>query len=154
MRPIREHLHLVGIITVTVRDAETNRVLEVVRRRNLIVDTGLDLLISGLGGGTADLGYLAWGNDATAPAATDTEMGNELGRKQVTSSGLSGIGEWSTSVYLAPGDANADIEELAWFAEASATPGSGILYARVLLAMEKTAGKTWTVNRVDTLTGA
>ena len=125
---------------------------------NLITAAGLDLLVSALRDNTVDaeIRYLAWGDDSTPPAAGDTALGNELGRKVVTLQEAGGTGECVTTVYLAPQDANEAIEELGWYAgpDATATPDSGILVARVLYSHTKTVLESIQVERSDTLAGA
>lgn len=67
------------------------------------------------------------------PAATDTQLQNEIFRKAVTSVANGGAtGEALITVYLAPGDENAQLQEVGWFAGAGATgsPNTGVLLAR------------------------
>ncbi len=120
---------------------------------NQITTAGHDLLASALGGVDAEIRYLAWGNGTVAPSAADTALGNELGRKVVTTqtSGAAGSGEYVTTTYLGPNDANVQIEELGWFAgaSASATAGSGVMVARVLYSRNKTNLESIQVDRTD-----
>ena len=94
------------------------------------------------------------GNDDTAPSAADVSLGNELGRKQVTTSS-SGVpaGATTTGVYLSPSEANGPVEELGWFFNGGNQTGSGTLFARVLYSDSKVAGEeSYDVERIDTQT--
>ena len=124
---------------------------EVWESENQITDDGVDLLVAALRGEDAEINYIAWGDDDTAPAASDTALGNETGRKLITSQAAGDPGETVTVAYLAPQDANGQIEEVGWYAQATATPGSGVLLARILYSHEKTDGESIQVDRTDTL---
>ena len=123
---------------------------------NIITDDGLDLLVGGLGSSAVDavnILYLAWGNDNTTPVAADSVLGNEVGRKQVTTGDPGTTGVWVTTTYLAPADAVTQIEELGWFAgpTATATVDTGVLLARVLYSRNKSNIESIQVERTDTL---
>jgi len=125
---------------------------------NLITDDGLDQLATALRSSAANAGrlrYLAWGDDTTPPVAGDSDLGNELGRVQVTSSVAGATGVVVTTTYLSS-TVIASIEELGWYGGplASSTPGSGTLMARVLFSHEKIAGESLQIERTDTLTRA
>ena len=122
---------------------------------NLITGVGLNLLRDVLSGVATDgqIKYMAWGNNATAPASGNTTLGNELGRKAITSRDPGSAGVLTTITYLAPYDAVGGIEELGWFAGPAATSaaGSGIMVARVLYSKTKTDLESIQVDRVDTI---
>jgi len=122
---------------------------------NLITNAGKNLLRDALDGMVSDcaIKYLAWGNGAVAPADGDVALGNELGRKTVTKQQTGTAGVLTTTVYLAPYEANVQIQELGWFAGAGATAaaGSGVLVARVLYAKLKTDLESIQIDRVDTI---
>ena len=122
---------------------------------NLITDAGLNLLRDLLEGVVTDgqIKYLAWGNDATAPSAGETELRSERGRKAVTSRTAGAAGVLTTLTYVAPYEAVEQIEELGWFAGDTATSaaGSGIMVARVLYSRLKTDLESIQVDREDTI---
>lgn len=111
--------------------------------RNKIVDAAIAKIIERLFNAsptsTLLVGYIAVGDDNTAPAAGDTTLVNELGRAAVTSRTHSGnVGSCAT-IFNA-GDLAADTyEEFAVFIEGSATPDSGILLSRALATVTITA---------------
>ena len=126
---------------------------ETVEFDNTITTDGHDLLVQALNGVDAEIKYVAWGDDNTAPAASDSALGNEEGRHLVTSQSLTGAGELTTTCLILSNEANDQIEELGWFAGASATASadSGVLVARVLYSRLKTSLESISVERTDTL---
>lgn len=102
-----------------------------------ITNAGLNLLRDALNGNnTAKITYVALGTSNTTPTAGDTQLGNEVFRKAVTSytNGASN-GEVLINMYLAPNDAVGDnIQEVGFFggSTATGTANSGILLAHGL----------------------
>ena len=80
--------------------------------------------------------YVALGNSNTAPAVGQTQLGNELFRKAVsTYTNGANPGEIIFSTYIAPTDAvGIDIEEVGWFGGNGALiyANTGVLLARGL----------------------
>ena len=94
---------------------------------------------------------MAWGDDNTAPAVGNTALGNEEGRKEVSSQvvGVS-AGKVKTVTIRGAQDAVGQIEEFGWFADdATSTAGSGIMVARVLYSRLKTDSESLQVDRID-----
>lgn len=122
---------------------------------NLITDAGRALVAQALRDGSAlpEISYVAVGSSATAPAAGDTTLGAETFRKVVTSQvqGAS-ANQTVTTVYLAPAEANGQIEEVGWFAgAATATADTGVLVARVLYSKLKDNLESIQIERTDTI---
>ena len=151
----RGHVGWAGFVGVSVyRDGQLVDRTEI---RNLITDTGLNLLRDALRGevGDAQIKYVAWGDDTTGPAAGDSVLGNEEGRRQITRrSILGGAGVLQTTAIIASIEGNGQIEELGFFAgtDATAAADSGVLVARVLYSHLKTNLESIQVDRTDTLT--
>lgn len=122
---------------------------------NLVVNGGLDLLARAVESNAVDtqITYLALGSSATAAAATDTALGSEQFRKQVTAytTGIT-TGEVTVTTYIAPGEANAfTINEFGWFAEdATGTANSGTMVARVVQNETKNNTIALQIDRTDT----
>jgi len=139
-------------VLITVRDLE-GRIVDRVRKRNLIVNVGLNMVRDALDTAAfdAEIKRIALGTDNTAPALTDTQLGAEVFRKIVTSTSTPATGQLLTVWYIAPAEAVAAIEEIGWFAgvAAGAAPNSGILVARVLYSHNKTALESIQVERLD-----
>ena len=115
----------------------------------MITNAGLNLIRDALEGSVTDceITFVAWGDDDTAPALTDTILGNELGRHAVTSQVSGGAGILTTIVYLAPADAVADIKEIGFFADVAGT----VLVSRKLYAKNKTVLFSLQLNLKDTI---
>lgn len=150
---VNERIPWHGRIRVTTRHRDGR--VEVEEFDNLITDAGRNLLRDALDGTLTDcaIKYLAWGNGTATPTAADTKLGNELGRKAVTKQETGAAGVLTTTVYLAPFDANVQMQELGWFAGATATDAkdSGIMIARVLYSKAKTDLESIQVERIDTI---
>ena len=124
---------------------------------NKINDLDLNMMRDALKGTVTDLKlkYMGWGNDSTPPAAGDTKLLDEFGRKLVTLQEDGAVGILVTTTYVAPYEGNElKIEELAWFAgvNATGTKDSGILVGRVLYSRQKTELESLQVERTDTFT--
>lgn len=149
---IQEKINWTGRIkvTTTYRDGT----VEIEEFDNIITDAGRNLMRDGLQGADTEIKYLAWGSGITTPAVSDIALAAEAGRKLVTKQTAGAVGVVTTTVYLAPFDANMQIEELGWFAGATATAaaGSGVMVARVLYSKLKSNLESIQIDRTDTIT--
>lgn len=132
---------------------------QTVQLRNLITDAGLNYIRDLLDGSInppTQIQYIALGSSNTAPAAGDTALGNEFFRKQVTKQELPGTGQVASTVYVAPYEGNAQIEEIGVYAgpDASGETDTGILIARVLWSHAKTELESLQIVRTDTISRA
>ena len=153
MAEIAEHHGWRGSIRVSRVEHATGRILEVVEFENLIVDQGLNLARDAIrGGGTGlQILYVAIGDDASAPAGSDQALGNERFRKQVTAYSTGGTGVVTSTVYIAPSEANFTWEEIGWFAgQANESADSGALVARVNFNTTKSQTESIQIDRTDT----
>ena len=102
----------------------------------VVTNSGLNLLRDGLSGANnPKLLYIAVGSGTAAPSTGDTALGNETFRKAITAFTNGTNGEVTATLYLAQNDAvGLDIEEIGIYggSAASATLGSGVLFARAL----------------------
>jgi hypothetical protein len=93
------------------------------------------------GTSSEEITWVAVGTSATAPAATDTQLGAEVFRKVLTTDAAgAAAGEGLFTLYLAPGDAvGVVIAEVGWFSGPSAGSGAntGVLVARALYSHTK-----------------
>jgi len=142
-----------GEVRIVVR--KPGRAGRVTVLNNLIVDSGKALLALALRDGAAlpEITYVAVGSDNTAPAAGDTALGTETFRKAVTAQAEgSASNKTITTVYLAPYEANGQIEEIGWYGgEATDDADSGVLIARVLYSKLKDALESIQIERTDTV---
>ena len=141
------------ITNVRIRVFHKDGTVEEVNKHNLITDAGKQML-AGVFAGTVDgkIRYVAVGSSNVTPSATQTALGGEFFRKAVTTQTTSSASV-QTTVVLAPADANAQIEEIGWFAgpDASNVSGSGIMIARVLYSHLKNDLEQIQIDRTDTV---
>lgn len=128
-------------------------VIEEIDFTNLITNAYLDELTKVPMGLTPDfeIKYIAIGTDNTTPTVTDTQLGNEIFRKQVTSKSKTGTGEVTTIFVIIDSEAVAQWEEIGIFVGSSATTSanSGVLASRVLYSRNKTALEEVQATRKD-----
>lgn len=148
---VTDTTRVVGVVSVYVYDGDD--LVDVSHTTNLVVDAGLSTLADALNPATpTGITHCAVGTDATAPAATDTQLGAEGFRKAVSAYTPNGVGRHIIDTYVTPGEANFTWAEVGWFIAASATPGSGILYARAAVSVAKTSSVAVLIRREDILT--
>jgi len=83
--------------------------------------------------------YIALGDDATAPSASDTKLGNERFRKAITSYANGATGIITAQIYIEPTEAvGITVREVGVFVGSTATSSanSGIMLARMLYSPE------------------
>ena len=104
-----------------------------------VTNAGLNLMRDSMNGNNSlKITYVAIGSSTTAPAVTDTKLGNETFRKKIVNwtNGAS-VGEALVNGYLNSNDAvGLNLQEVGFFAgnTATATVNSGILVAHGLFA--------------------
>jgi len=165
-------IHNVKIIA---RDTE-GRILDIREFHNLITTVGLNMVRDFLYGDVADgeIKEFALGDDNTAPALTDTKLGNETFRKVLTSHSKPANGQIKSIVYVAPAEAVGQIEEIGFFASRDLIlaedsdplttetsdrliregTDSGLMISRVLYSRLKTNIESIQIERVDTIAEA
>lgn len=120
---------------------------------NIITNAGLDLIAEALREGTAlpEITYVALGDNAATPLVTDVLLGNEVFRKQTTVQVAGTTGVSITTVYIAPGEANQQLQEIGWFAgAATGAADTGTMVARTLYAKLKDNLESIQIERTDT----
>ncbi|MDE2099067.1 MAG: hypothetical protein KGL39_17570 [Patescibacteria group bacterium] len=145
---VRDGQRIEANLRIERRSADTGRLLGVIEVANLVVTDGRNLARDHLGnfGGTG-LAQFALGTGSTAPASTDTQLETELLRGPWTAITAPVDGQLDATYYLSSTDGNGStIAEAGAFANgATATPGSGTLYARAtFVGIPKTASEAWT----------
>jgi len=145
-------------VKITALDLDGN-VKDVTEFHNLITTVGLGMVIDFLWGalGDGEIKDMAVGDDSTAPALTDTTLGNETDRWTMTSQAEASTTSLLSIVYIPPADAVGAIEEIGWFAGAGCDgvgPDTGIMVSRVLYSRNKTALESLQIERTDTMVEA
>jgi len=133
---------------------------------NIITDRMLNSLIvalKGLNSSTYQNGInikqLAIGNSNTAPASTDTKLGNEVYRFPMTSQVITSTCELTTEFYMADNEFSGQIEEVGIYGGKYAYDWQeglfkdwGNLLSHALWSYEKSDAEQIVVQRVDRLT--
>ncbi|MDV2988579.1 MAG: hypothetical protein P3T54_00235 [Dehalogenimonas sp.] len=142
-------------VVITAFDLD-GKVIDRVEFHNKVPTVALAMMRDALKGAITDcqIKRLAIGDGNTAPADGDVALENEILRKQITSSSEPSGTSYKTIVYVNPDEAVGAIEEIGWFAGASAgdDADSGILVSRVLYSRTKTAVESLQIERTDTFT--
>lgn len=144
---IDDALALTGVITVTLRHADGRE--EVSEYRNLVLNAGRASITNGLiGSTTAYPNYLELGTGTTAVAVTQTALVTPTTStwKAIASKTLYSTYIASFDTTYVTSEANGTFSEIGIFAGATATAGTGTLFARALVAITKSSSMTLTVN--------
>ena len=143
-------------IKITAFDLEGN-ILDVQEIKNLITTVGLNMMRDALHAvadiADCEIKYVELGTGSTAPALTDTTLDAYLFRKIMTSTSKPANGQTRCTVYIAPGEAVAALEEIGWWAGAAAgaAQATGIMISRALYSRNKTALESLNIERTDTI---
>ncbi|AFK87412.1 MULTISPECIES: hypothetical protein [Thermoanaerobacterium] len=142
-----------GTFQITI---ETPYKRKTISLHNMITDAGLNYmrdLLDGTVNPPTSIQYIALGTSNTPVSASDTKLGNEVFRKAVTKQETPGTGQVQTTCYIAPYEANVDIEEIGVFAgpEATDAKDSGVMIARVLWSHTKNELESLQIVRTDTI---
>lgn len=148
LKDIKSQLDLNANVSIEITDTKTGEVIQKIRRRNLVVTAGRNL-VRDLINETTDTGvtHLAVGTGTTAVAAGDTTLGSEQVREVLTKrTASSGSVLWSYYLSSTQGNGN-DLTEAGLFNASS----GGTLFARVVhTAITKTSSiavtYNWTIN--------
>ena len=137
-------------VRIVVRDL-LGRVQRELETHNIVTDSGLDFIRDAMTPGTAASGGLnrcAFGSGSVAPAASDTELDNEIDSLRVfVTAAETTAGRLVISTYLSESDGNGNT-----ISEIGLISATGVLYARALVAppIEKTNGEAvsviWTLD--------
>jgi len=150
-----DSIKITGKVIMTMRDVNTGEV-EVVEYKNLIPTVGREaiarrLINEGLKSNESIITYGAVGTDTTAPALSDTTLGNEIFRKQIASTE-----RVNNTIYirtfLTTIEGNGDLREFGLFGEdATGTTDSGTLFEKVSINRTKTSSKTLLIESILTI---
>lgn len=142
-------LTMSGRVLIQVHDAATGRLLQELRTRNLIVNSGLAFLIDRGKGDTFNIAnFFAVGTGNNPPAATDTLLGSEVFRTQIATSRRIGSNQWEIKGFVASGQANGyTLQEFAVFGVPDANTGPmlcRLIYSPISKNTSSTITYIWT----------
>jgi hypothetical protein len=141
-----ERLRAKGHVRLTLRNALTGEVEQVIEQDNLVVNTGLAALASIIWNPTADsqIRYVEIGTGTNAPAAGNTTLQTSYLRKTIASANSSAAIATITGYFIAS-EGNTTIREAGLFIGGTASAGTGTLFSRVALNVTKTSSQTLTI---------
>ncbi len=147
---IRDQLKSIkGKVTLIFRNEKTGEIKKYVYR-NMFVVYGHNAIAQRLAGeSVGEITYCAVGTGTTAPAMSDTTLQTELARKLISVRSYSD-NIFTGTTYYTTSEAVGTLKEAGLFGNgvgrtASATPGSGQLYARVAINRTKSANDSLTI---------
>ena len=121
-------------VTIDITDVASGKIIQTIKKHNLITTLGKNLVrdLLGMAAGITGLNYIAIGTDDTAAAITDTVLGNEVHRAVFTDV-VYDTAKITLKYYLSSSTANGNtlVEAGLFGDDASATPDSGTLFAHV-----------------------
>lgn len=134
---------IVGMVTIVVTDAFG--VTKTVEKKNLVVDSGLNLICSRLKDNTdAAIGYMAVGTDTTAAASAQTALLAEIARVAVSTTVTANSVEFEAT--FGAGTGTGALTEAGLFNDASAgTMLSRLVFPVVNKEASDSMTITWTI---------
>lgn len=122
-------------VTIDIIDVKTNKVIETIKKHNLVTTLGKNLVrdLLGIASGVTGLNYIALGTNATAVAITDTQLGTEVYRAVFTDT-VYDTAKVTLKYYLDSSTANGNtlVEAGLFGDDADGTANSGTLFAHVI----------------------
>lgn len=134
-------------VKITTENVKTGGV-EIIETHNIGCNAGRHSLASRLiGAERGQVTYFAVGTgDTNEPAVGNTQLDDELIRKQISVRSVSGDTA-SFRIFFNTSEANDDLKEIGLFGDdASATKDSGVLFARAAIDKTKTDSETLTID--------
>lgn len=151
---MHETLIMQGRYAIEAVDARSGRVLWRRHFKNQLTNVNLtaraQMLAGTYSGDGLNIKYIALGDDSTPATPTQTQLGNELFRKQVTQIATVGA-ETRTLLSVGVTEALFRIREIGVFcgASASSTPGSGTMISRVVVDITHNSNIVLNIIRTD-----
>lgn len=149
---INESLKLKGKFIFTLKDLAGN-IVETKEYDNLVVNVTKNLFAGRINGETTYTGAINWlalGTGSNTPAATDTQLQTEVGRKAPLTQSRSS-NQVTFEFYFAPTEAIGTLKEVGAFIDGTATPNSGQLFDRAAIDITKTSLNSLTVTLLVTV---
>jgi len=124
---VRERVPVRGRVRVQAFDAQTGACVQESETQNVVTTTGLAVIADGLRGVGSGITHVATGSDDSAEAVSDTALGSEAFRDQVTQFSADGGGEITVRLFIGAASANGTVIKEAGLFNASS---GGDLIAR------------------------
>lgn len=157
---MNDNMDMFGRFAITAIDAHTGRVVWRKELKNMLTQISQTVRQQQLLGtysgplNQLQIKYFAFGTGTTPPAVTDTQLGEEQFRKQVTQISAQGSGNVYSVLSLGAQEANFVIKEIGVFCgpSASGSPNTGTLLSRVAVNIDKNSNLVLNVARTDICT--
>ena len=135
-----------GQLIVEIRDGKTGRLKSRDVQQNMFITAGKSIIAQFLAQQTVNgITYCAVGTGAAAPTPSDTQLGTETFRKQISVPSFSG-NQCTFQTFFTTTDVIGTLLEAGLFGGlASATPNSATLFAKAQINRTKTANDTLTL---------
>lgn len=154
---MKDTFSMKGRYVIEARDAATNRLIKAWRLENALTSinqsTRCQMLLGTYTGAldALQIKYFAFGTDSTPATASDTELGAEVYRKQITQISQADPATIQSVVSLGSQECNYNIREIGVFAgpNASSTPNSGTLLSRINVNIDKNTNIVLNIVRSD-----
>lgn len=155
-----EGLNICGYFDIEVIDSLSGKKIDEIHFKNQLMAINQTARVKQLLG-TYDysqddfqIKYIAFGNGATTPTPNDTQLTNEIYRKQITQVLNTSAGVVQSVCSIGADELNTSIKEIGVFAGSSATSetGSGLLIAHSLFDYTKTNNVILNIVRSDVCT--
>lgn len=153
MKQLKSNIVLHGRVRAVLHDAKTGRIkFNSGWQKNLIPIVGLQAILRRLGNEATKtnegmITYGAVGNGAGVPQSADTIMENEIGRKAVSVTTVTGL-ELDIEVFFTTAEGNGTITQWALFGEdATASADTGTMFEHISFdtPFTKTSSETLTI---------
>lgn len=111
MNETNQYFSFKGTMLATLTKADGS--VELIKRNNLVVDAGFDLIADAIGGSSrpAIISHIAVGTGVVAAVVADTTLGTELNRQAATYAHTGGTKVFTMTATFAPGTATGAITE-------------------------------------------
>lgn len=157
---MQDTLTMSGRFKITAINAHTGKVVWEKELKNLLTQISQTIRQQQLLGtysgplNQLQIQYFAFGTGTTPPAVTDTQLGDEQFRKQVTQISAQGTGNVYSVLSLGATEANFVIREIGVFCgpDATASANTGVLLSRVAVNIDKNSNLVLNIARTDICT--
>lgn len=157
---MKDTLNMKGRFLIRALDAKTGALLREWRMENLLTSISQTIrtqMLLGTYAGAGDelaIKYFAFGTGSGTPTASDTQLFEEVYRKQVTQLSSPSAGVVQSVCSLGSLEANYHLTEIGVFCgpEASSLPDSGVMLSHIAWDFEKNTNIVLNIVRTDSCT--
>ena len=157
---MKDKICMKGEFFIQAVEAETGKVIKTWSLKNLLTEVNqnvrVEMLLGTYSGTVEDLAikYFAFGTGTGTPSVTDTQLFNEVYRKQVTQVSNPSQGIVQSVCSLGSQEANYNLTEIGVFCgpNASSLPSTGTMISHIMFSFSKNTNVVLNILRTDTCT--